>query len=73
MIEIHHLDVRHFAIEHVRHLANGCAVKCGCIGLTLFRYLSHGTIICEINIIVFVSVYACRACDALVASCATVH
>ena len=48
--------------------------KCDCIGLMLFRYPSClGVIICDINTIEFVSVYACRVCDALVASCATVH
>ena len=32
-----------------------------------------GAILCDINTIGFVSVDACRVCDALVASCATVH
>ena len=32
-----------------------------------------GEIICDINTIGFVSVCACRVCDALVANCATVH
>ena len=32
-----------------------------------------GTIICDINTIGFVSVYAHRVCDTLIASCATVH
>ena len=42
MIELRHLDDRHFEIEECRYLANGCTVKCGCIGLMLFRYLSYG-------------------------------
>ena len=74
MVELCHMDIHHFVIEECRHLANGCAIKCGCIGLVLFRYLSSvGATICDINTIGFVSVYACRVCDALVASCATVH
>ena len=32
-----------------------------------------GAIICAINSIGFVSVYVCRVCDALIASCATIH
>ena len=32
MIELGHLDVRHFEIEECRHLSNGCTAKCGCIG-----------------------------------------
>ena len=73
MIEL--LDICHFAIEECRHLANGCTAKCGCIGgLIIFRYISRpGAIICEINTIELVSVYACRVCDALVTSGATVH
>ena len=40
----------------------------------LFRYLSCvGVIICDINSMGFVSVYACRVCDAFVAMCATAH
>ena len=27
----------HFVIIECRHLAKGCALKCGCIGLMLFR------------------------------------
>ena len=42
------------------HLANDCTTKYGCIGLMLFRYLScQGAIICDINTIGIVSVYAC--------------
>ena len=74
MIELRHLDVRHFVIEECSHLVNGCTTKRGCIRLILFRYLSClGAIICDINTVGFVSVYACIVCDALVASCATVH
>ena len=66
MIELRHLDVRHFVTEESRHIANGFT------GLILFRYLScAGALICDI--IEFVSVHACRVCDALIASCATVH
>ena len=69
MIELRHFDVSHFAIEKCIHLANGCTTKCGCIGLILFHYLSfRGAIIYDINTIGIVSV-----CDALMASCATVH
>ena len=68
MIELNHMDVHHFVIIESSHLANGCTIKCGCIGLMLFRYLSClGAIICHINTGV-VTVYACRVCDALVAS-----
>ena len=59
MIEPCHLDVRYFVIEECSHLANGCTIKCGCIGLILFRYLSClGAIICDIITIV-VSIYIC--------------
>ena len=35
-----------------RHLANGCVLKCNCIGLMVFRNLSClGIIICYINTI----------------------
>ena len=45
--ELHHMDICHFVILECRHLANGCVLKCGCIGLMLFRNLSClGTIIC---------------------------
>ena len=66
------MDARHFVIIEGSHLANGCTIKSGCIGLTLLRYISClGAIICYINTIGFVSVYACKVCDALVANCAT--
>ena len=40
----------------------------------LFLYLSClGAILCDINTIGFVSVYAWRVCDALVASCDVVQ
>ena len=68
-------------IERI-HLANGCTIKCVCIGLMLFRYLSCLGAINDINTIGFCSVhvyacivsvhvYACIVCDALVAICAT--
>ena len=73
MIEPRHMDVCHFVIIECSHLLNGCTIKCGCIGLMLFQYLSSlGAIMCHINTGV-VSVYACRVCDALVASGATAH
>ena len=34
------MDTRHFVILECRHLANGCVLKCGCIGLMLFHNLS---------------------------------
>ena len=34
------MDARHFVIIEFRHLAKGCTLKCGCIGLMLFRNLS---------------------------------
>ena len=40
MIELRHMDVRHFVITECRHLTNGCTIKCGCIALMLFCYLS---------------------------------
>ena len=53
-----------------RHLANGCVLKCSCIGLMVFRNLSClGIIICYINTIWIVPAYACNflnVCDALV-------
>ena len=74
MIDPRHMDIRHFVIIECSHLANGCTIKCGCIDLMLFPYLSRlGAIICDINTIGYVSVYARRVCDALVASCATAH
>ena len=70
--QLRHMDIRHFVIIECRHLANGCVLKCGCIGLMLFRNLSClGTIICYINTIGIVPAYACNVCDALVASYAT--
>ena len=38
--QLRHMDIRHFVILECRHLANGCVLKCGCIGLMLFRNLS---------------------------------
>ena len=74
MIELRHMDVRHFVIIKCSHLATGCTINCGCIGLMLFRYLSClSAIICYIMTIGFVSVCASKMCDALVASCATIH
>ena len=50
MIQLRHMDVRHFVIIESSHLANGCAIKYGCIGLMLFRYLSClGAVICDID------------------------
>ena len=37
--QLSHLDPRHFVIIECRHLANGCLLKCGCIGLMLFHNL----------------------------------
>ena len=72
MIELCHMDTRHFVIIECRHMAKGCGLKCGCIGLMLFRNLSClGTTICFINTIGISPAYACNVCDALVASCAT--
>ena len=72
IIELRHMDARHFVIIECHHLAKGCALKCGCIGVMLFRNLSClDTIISYINTIGIVLVYACNVCDALVASCAT--
>ena len=74
MTELRHMDVRDVMTSI---LANGCTMKCDFIGLMLCCYLSSysclGAIICHTNTIAFVSVYACRVCDALVASCATAH
>ena len=73
MIELRHNDARHFVFLECRHLAKGCGLQFGCIGLMLFRNLSClGTIICCINTRVIVLVYACKVCDDLVASCATI-
>ena len=72
MIELRHMDTRHFVIIECHHLVKGCGLKCGCIGLMLFRNISClGTIIRFINTIGIMPVYACQVCDALVASCAT--
>ena len=38
--QLGHIDTRHFVILECRHLTNGCVLKCGCIGLMLFRNLS---------------------------------
>ena len=32
IIELRHMDARHFVIIECRHLAKGYALKCGCIG-----------------------------------------
>ena len=66
------MDARLFVIEECRHLAKGCGLKCGCIGLMLFHNLSClGTVICYINTVGNVPAYACTVCDALVATCAS--
>ena len=48
MIELRHMDVRHFVIVQGSHLPNGCTIKWGCIvlqngrpqyGLVPFRVL----------------------------------
>ena len=50
--QLRHTNIRHFVILECLHLANGCVLKCGCIGLMLFHNLSClGTIICYINTI----------------------
>ena len=50
--QLSHLGTRHFVIIECRHLANGCVLKCGFIGLMLFHKLSClDTIICYINTI----------------------
>ena len=68
------MGIRHFVIIECSHLVDGCTIKCDCIGLILSCYLSClGAVICDINTIEFVSVYACRVCDALVATCTTAH
>ena len=73
MIELHHNGARHFVIIECRHLAKGCGLKFICIGSMLFRNLSClGTIIGYINTIGILPVYACKVCDAFVASCATI-
>ena len=70
--QLRHMDTRHFVILECRHLAHGCVLKCGCIGLMLFHNLSClDTITCYINNILIVPAYACNVCDALVESCAT--
>ena len=57
MIELRHMDVRHFVNMECSHLANGCTTKCVCIDLMLFPYLSClGAIICDKDTIGFVSV-----------------
>ena len=67
MKQLRHMDTRHFVILECRHLANGCVLKCGCIGLMLFRNISClGTIICYINTIGIIPAYACNVlngCD----------
>ena len=75
MIELRHLDIRHFGIEECSHLATGCTTKCGCIGLILFHCESClRAIISNIDTIGFVSeLYACSVVDVLVANCAAVH
>ena len=70
--QLRHLDTSHFVIIECRHLAKGCELKYGCSGWLLFRNLSClGTIICSINTIGIVPVYACTVYDAMVASYAT--
>ena len=75
MKHLRHMDARHFVILECRHLANGCVLKCGCIGLMLFRNISClGIIICYINSIGIIPECAgnvLNVCDAFVASSAT--
>ena len=59
MRELRHLDVRHFVIVECCHLVNCGTAKCCCLSLISFCYLSRlSAIICDINTIGFVSVYA---------------
>ena len=70
--QLSHLDTRHFVIIEYRHLASGCVLQCGCIGLMLFHNLSClDTTICYTNTIGIVPAYACNVCDSLVASTTT--
>ena len=58
MIELCHMNARHFVIIECRHMPIGCVLKCGYIGFMLFRNLSClGTIVCYINTIGIVPVY----------------
>ena len=69
--ELCHMDVCHVVFIECSHLVNGCTIKCSCIGLILFRYLSCvGALICEMNTIGFVSVcmqrlwrFGCKLCN----------
>ena len=66
------MDARYFVIIECRHLVKGCALKCAYIlmllGLMLFRNLSClGTILCYLNTIGIVTVYAFNVCDVVVA------
>ena len=65
-MELRHLDVHRFVIEECRHLANSCTAKCGCISLTLSRYLSctgRNNIQYKYYKICFGIIYACRVSD----------
>ena len=61
MIELRHMDVRHFVIIKCSHLANDLLNQ---MGLHRFDIISlsigSGAIIRNINTIGFASVYACR-------------
>ena len=76
MIELRHMDARHFVIIECSNLANCCTTKCGCIGLMLFRYVSCLGAIKAIQIVYDMFRYNYKhagVCDALVAICATTH
>ena len=67
------MDFLNFVVEEFRHLiVNGCTAKYGCI-VSLLSIICLGAIVCSVNTTGFVSVCACRVCDAFIASCATVH
>ena len=70
MIELYHLDVLHFSPSSERFHRQ---MWLHWIHVILLSIICLGAIICDINTIVYVSVYACRVCDALVGSCVTVH
>ena len=40
MVQLRHMDFRHFVSIECSHVANGCTIKCGCIGLLLSGYLA---------------------------------
>ena len=60
MIELRHMDVRHFVIEY-HHLAKGCKIKCGYPRVHMFEVISLSIMSGRNNMLYMLYTY-CRMC-----------